>query len=249
MGSGYRRFSFPEETPGIEWVVVVQQPEGDPDAFFRDRDDIRVVSSQETGLSRSRNLAVEATRTDWMLLCDDDVIIDRQAVLELVETAMDYRSRDARAGFFWARLRKASGGWMANYPAPGTRLTRRNARSVQSASLLVSKHAMDAAEARFDVRFGLGTDLPVGEEYLLVVALMKNEWTGWHVAHVVGTHPDETTHSGSADRRVLRARMAIMGHAFGWLAPVVRARYARAHREKFESLTEMTKFTLGSRDF
>lgn len=247
MGGRYASFKLPKADPRIHWIMVIQKPEGDPASHFGERPDVTVLTSEETGLSRSRNKAVEQATTPWILLCDDDIEVDVQGVLALLERAESLGGEGSRAGFVWGRLHRGDGAWMARYPEDGTELSLRSARAVQSASLMISRTALEQTGIRFDPCFGLGTPLPTGEEYILTTDLLKAGWRGWHASPSVGVHPDDCSGAIWGDRAVDRGRAAVYGRVFGCLAPLLRARYAWAHRARIRSVPDMVRFTLGPR--
>ena len=73
-----------EAAPGLDWLVLVQDPAADPrlpahlDSLAA-RPDVTVARLASRGLSRSRNAALDLARGEVVLLADDDVTHPRGA--------------------------------------------------------------------------------------------------------------------------------------------------------------------------
>lgn len=226
MGERYKTLDLPSETPGVCYVILLQSPPAQIDGGLVARSDVRVETLDGLGLSRSRNAALDATRTQYLLVSDDDVALDVAGILALAEKL---RARPEYAfAVGWRKERLPSEGKRAGVH----NLTRFNTGRVCAPEFLVDLDAFRTAGVRFDTDFGLGAKHGIGEEYVFLTDALKAGLSGFSAPIVTGSHPEESTGDYWADANLLKARIALLKRVFGGWHVLMRVAFALRHRRK-----------------
>lgn len=197
----------------------------------------RVVPVPGRGVARSRNAAIRATTTRYLLFCDDDV----QVRVEEVLAGVSYLRRTGAAIALGrgidphGRLRKR---YPSDRPAP---LTLLNSGKAATYEMLVDVEQVRAAGVWFDERFGAGADTYLGDEYLFIADALDEGLAGVALPLVYGVHPESSSGSrwGGKD---LHVRAVVLNHVFGRVAPAARLVFALRRREQFGSASAMVRF-------
>lgn len=209
--------TIPPGADDVEVIVAVQG--GLHDAATPQAD--RLIDVPGRGVARSRNAVIEATTRRYLLFCDDDVVVD----LDGVAAGIEHLSRTGSALALGLGT-TPDGTVRKRRPVGGVeRLTSLSAARAATYEMLVDVEQVKAAGVRFDERFGAGTDLYLGDEFLFIFDLFRAGLRADAIDHVYGIHPlDSSGHRwGCADSRV---RAAVLNRAFGRLAPIVRLAFA-----------------------
>ena len=149
--------------------------------------DVRYVFLNIPGLSISRNLAVDESICDYIWIMDDDVEIFEDSKYRIDELIQKYPSVDA---------------FILNHSTDKTQrfcskkirnLNYLSAASVSSIDILLKRSSIVENDIRFDERFGLGTELPSGEEYIFITDMLKKGLTILQTNIVVSYHPPVTS--------------------------------------------------------
>lgn len=182
-------------------VLVVNQSV--EHTLVSDFKNIKVINSREYGLSKSRNLALKAATKTWCWFLDDDVVIKKDAIAHIIK-ATNKRS-DCIVMVF--KINDFTGKELRGYHVKKNRASTLNdLRAICSIELVVNKDEVTNAAIVFNEQLGLGTDLPVGEEFVFTAQLFK---AGYNIAFekaVVASH--DSYHSGLRvmDANILSAR-------------------------------------------
>ncbi|EIQ1941160.1 glycosyltransferase, partial [Escherichia coli] len=121
-------------------------------------ENVRYISSYESGLSKSRNMAIENAKYDYLWLMDDDMEIDDAAWDYLTKFISDYKN---------SPLLVVSHSLAKKYNNEKERIKRLNpitAAGICSVDMILKISALDGI--RFNSDFGLGAKYPSGEEYI-----------------------------------------------------------------------------------
>lgn len=94
-----------DRAPSLAWEVVVCDNGSTDDtiavaAGYADRLPLRIVECPMPGIGRARNTAIEAAQGRWLVLLDDDVIVEREWLVELLAAC----ERDDDAAFVGGRI-------------------------------------------------------------------------------------------------------------------------------------------------
>jgi Glycosyl transferase family 2 len=224
--------------PDIEVLVCVQGgiPGGNANLARA-----RIIPVAGTGVARSRNAAIEHASGRYLLFCDDDVAVNlpgvAQGVQHLQETghALVLGQGVDPAGLIRKR-----------YPRAVTSLTRFNSAKAATYEMLIDLRQVRATGVQFDVRFGAGTDLHLGDEYIFVADLLRAGLSGDAVPVVFGTHPQESSGSQWGSSRDSHARAVALNRVFGRWALLARVAFALKNRTNLGNWRALMTFVTDS---
>ncbi|MEH2919969.1 glycosyltransferase family 2 protein [Samsonia erythrinae] len=143
---------------------------------------VRYIQMDAVGLSISRNKALENSVGDFLWIMDDDVIIHDDAfkrICELIEKNCNYdvfvlnHSDDVN-------IKKTNKKYREHNMF--------SSASISSIDILMNRKLVESG-IRFDRRFGLGTTLPSGEEYIFITDALKKNFCVLQTDLVVSYHP------------------------------------------------------------
>ena len=240
LGAGLARISLPQPQAGIDYLIVLQAPEGAPGesaaALQAGRGDVVIVARPERGLSNSRNAALDLARGDLVLFSDDDVTLDPTGILALSTAFSAETDLVLAVGWRAERLPKQ---------VKASRLTRFNSGRICAPEFMVHRQRVLALGVRFDPAFGLGALHEIGEDYVFVTDILRAGGLGLTLPIALGAHPHSSTGDQWHTQALLAARRAVLDRVFGALAPLVRLAYAAKHRRKFVNYRAALSFALG----
>lgn len=247
LGLGLDPAAWPAE-PGVDWLVLVQDRDADPriaPALDRlaARPDVTVLPLASTGLSRSRNAALDAARGEILLFADDDVTHPPGAIAGI----RGFFAADPGAALFVGRSLDPDGRPRKQHPLPRRRLTRLNAARASSHEIAVRLAAVRAAGVRFDEGFGVGAGTPalLGEEYVFLADCLAAGLRGVHDPLPVSVHPHESSGFVWEGEAQARARALVFARIFGRAAPVVRLAFAAKNARRFAGWRDALVFLRG----
>jgi GT2 family glycosyltransferase len=175
-------------------IVVVDQSR-EPDAQLAELVsahgvELRYDWSQETGLSRARNRGLSLATGDVVAMTDDDVLVDRTWLADVVDALVAEGPRCLVTGTVRPGAPEQEGAW-----APSTitdPVPRRFAGLVDTDPLYPCNLALWRSTARglgpFDVRLGAGTNLPAAEDNDFGYRALKAGHTIAYLPHLGVTH-------------------------------------------------------------
>lgn len=143
---------------------------------------IKYIQSFTTGLSKSRNLALDNSRGDILWIMDDDTVILDGCYNKVVSYFQDYDFLSINYVSNLAELSNVS----------EKKLNLFNSGDVSSIKMLLSRKVVES-NIRFDEDFGLGTKNPSGEEYIFISELLKHKFKGYAINQVGCIHPEDSS--------------------------------------------------------
>ncbi|ASG04745.1 MULTISPECIES: glycosyltransferase [Vibrio] len=155
------------------------------DAFVEKLDNVNYVRSFDTGLSKSRNLALENAIGDFLWIMDDDVNIYPDAYEKLNEKIEVYPDVDMFI------LNHSSSGESEKNDVKERLLHWKDIASISSIDMLVKRSSLGMI--RFDEELGLGTPYPSGEEYIFSSDFLKRKLKIMKFKEVYSYHPPITS--------------------------------------------------------
>lgn len=181
------------ENQSIHYVIVHQVFDGNCtdlvcNNIFEGRSDVTYKRLDYLGLSKSRNTALGVCTTKYGYIMDDDVEINLDAIEKLVDL-MEQEKVDVAT----CQYQFESGSLPRAYP--NSTFDHNFLSSARVASIEICLNIQSAKEKNisFDERFGLGTNLPSGEEYILLTDCLKNNLVVKYYPIITGIHPDITS--------------------------------------------------------
>jgi hypothetical protein len=201
--------------PGVSYHVFVQRAEEVSEvarARLAQRPDVSVVPVEGCGVARSRNAALAGVESDILLFADDDVEL-------LCENYARLRAIFAED----PGLSCVCGVTLDEAGQPRKRFSRHmaplrlwNAAKVGTPEIAVRRAHVARLGLGFDERFGAGTELPIGDEYIFLADLLRHNLTGRHIALPLAVHARASSGMGF-DARSLETRRHVFRRAVGRL--------------------------------
>lgn len=148
---------FLSDNSHLGTVKVINQ--GVPSSF-----DKAVLNINTIGLSKSRNVGIELSGADYVLLTDNDTIYSQDFMVEMNKIIRDCNF--PAAIWFRSNLNK-------KYPIRSKTVGKITTRRCSSIELLYNREFLIKNGIRFDERFGLGADNISGEENIILSEIIS----------------------------------------------------------------------------
>ncbi|MDJ0825043.1 MAG: glycosyltransferase family A protein [Rhodobacter sp.] len=222
LGARAGQIALPPPEADITYLLLLQRPQDAPP--LAPRADLTVVPLDSLGTAASRNAALDAAKTPFLLFADDDVALDIGGVKRLLDRLAAAPGLD----IVTARL----AGTAKRYAPRAHRLRRWNAGKTGTPEILVRLARIRARGVRFDADFGIGGRYGLGEEFVFLADALAAGLRGRFEPVTIGRHPGAGTGGDWADPALLRARIAVLARVFGRAAPLARLAYALKHRRR-----------------
>ena len=228
--------------------MLVQEAEADPRvrqhlAALATRPDVAVELLASTGLSRSRNAALELARGDIILIADDDV----GHLPGAYHGIRAFFAANPGASLLAGQSFAPDGQPRKRFAAGPHRLRLWNSGGISSHELALRRAPVRAAGLRFDEAFGAGagTQAFLGEEYIFVADCLRAGLRGVYLPLPVSVHPTESSGFVWNGPTVARARAAVITRVFGAAAPPMRLAFALKNHRRFGSRRDLWAFLRG----
>lgn len=173
---------------GFNYIIIHQVINGKDDEYkkyvidnFKEHK-VSYIVSHETGLSKSRNLALENTSSDYLWIMDDDVLINDFAYDFIFECISNY----PECGILVVSHSHKKVDFL-----PGEKIEFINefkATCVSSIDMILNINKIKGV--RFNEKFGLGAIYPSGEEFIFTCRLLKQKIEVIKFRRVCSYHPE-----------------------------------------------------------
>lgn len=200
----------------------------------------RWIQVDGVGVARSRNAAIANARGRYLMFCDDDITIALDGAMATVR----HLERTGKALALGAAI-DLEGRARKNYPTQPRRLTLLNAAKAATYEMVLDVEATRSRSLRFDVRFGAGADLPLGDEYIFIADLLRAGLRADAVHWVLASHPVDSSGHRWGTPEDAHHRAAVLNRVFGLWAPVIRPLFAAKHLTQLGGLRAAGRFALG----
>lgn len=128
---------------------------------------IRIVSTTERGLSRSRNMAINLAQADICLICDDDEILDDQYVYKILKAFENNPKADV--------ICFALKGLNKKYPKEIVKINFLSALKISSVQIAFRRDKIIKNKIRFDETVGSGVSNAGGEENIFLYNCLRKK--------------------------------------------------------------------------
>ena len=129
---------------------------------------VRVINTSDSGLSKSRNLAIENAVGKILIIADDDVIYQH----DFIEKIITGYNKFNKATIINFCAIKEKGVSLKKYPKESKlALNAFEVFNISSVEMTIHKEKLDLAGIRFDENFGLGSNFELGEEAVFLFDL------------------------------------------------------------------------------
>lgn len=180
------------------------------------RDDVNYIRLEYPGLSKSRNAGISSVASGYAYIMDDDVKFDVEKIAYLTEWMESNNVDVATCQFAFL-----DGSFPKRYSDKPFKHTLRSVAKVSSIEICIDVERIRSKGILFDERFGLGADLPSGEEYVFLTDCIKAGLSVWFFPLVTGVHPNITSGSDfyTTPEKVI-AKREMLKRVFGWKSPL-----------------------------
>ena len=161
-------------------------------------------SLESLGLTKSRNIALEACKTQFVWIMDDDIDIFVDNVVSLIRQlpSLTDKAVITTEGNWGLRRKK--------YPKNGAELTDKNILRVASCEMFINKKILQETNVRFREDMGVGgNEVIIGEEAVFLSDLKKKGFKHFHKSIATFSHPEESTGSLVSTQRVFSKGVVI----------------------------------------
>lgn len=224
--------------PDFEILMCIQ---GGSPACEGELSRARFVLVPGRGVAKSRNASIDHARGRYLLFCDDDVTVNLPGVAEGI-----HHLQQTGHALALGQGMDPSGSMRKKYPKFVTPLTAFNSAKAATYEMLIDLDQVRAKGIRFDMRFGAGTDLHLGDEYIFIVDLLRAGLTCDAVPLVFGVHPRVSSGSQWGSPRDSHARAVALNRVFGRWAFLARMAFGLKNRTKFGDLRALMAFITNS---
>jgi glycosyltransferase involved in cell wall biosynthesis len=195
-----------------------------------DRQEVKVRSFDERGLSASRNRALSLASADICLIADDDV----KFCADIDEHIVRAFEQHPTADIITFQVLTPDGSYFKdNYASAPFWHTKKTLMRVCSIEIAFRRRALSKAGLQFDLRFGLGGQFPTGEEIIFLTDALARGLKILYVPFPVAIHPKESSGASLKNNpKLIKAKGAMFHRMFGHSGYFVCALFAhRKHRE------------------
>lgn len=146
-------------------VLIINQCDKDSYKEENNGFKIRMISTRERGLSRSRNMALEQAKGDICLICDDDEIFENGYGLAIIQAFVDFPRADVITFSLNHPTRK--------FPSRSKKIGYIGALKTCSLQIAFRRESVLNKGIRFDTQMGSGTGNGGGEENKFLIDCIK----------------------------------------------------------------------------
>lgn len=194
-------------------IIVVDQSEAEKDlSTISDNFDIKYYNIKANGLSNSRNFAISKSSGAICLLCDDDVIYEKD-FSEIITNSFDKNDSDVITYY----AKNNYGSLFKNYPS----LINHNYKSisyVNSFLIAFKREKIVANDIKFDPLFGLGAIFETADEYIFLRSILEKKLKITSCPKIILTHPAESSGQDAGIDKNIFARAAIFYKFYGYVS-------------------------------
>jgi glycosyltransferase involved in cell wall biosynthesis len=200
-------------------ILIINQSENT--SLNSDFKTVRVINSNEKGLSKSRNLAFNNASKQICLIADDDVVYSSNFDSEIINT-FNNNPKSSIISFNHKRIGKNQAENTAKVLYTHSKKSIENVCSFEIAFRLkdIKEHAV-----RFNEDFGLGSYFETADEYLFLRDAMRQKLHILCCPSIIVSHPLFTSGDKQGSDTILFARGAVFYKTRGNLAYIWLLKY------------------------
>ena len=171
-------------------LVINQCNKIAPPVSIATNDKTRCISTTETGISNSRNMAINNALGDICVICDDDTIFEADCISSLLSKAVKYPEAEIYTFKIITPDRKP----YKRYPKQEKYIKRKiDNLSISSIEIAFKREAIIDKKIRFYNWLGLGTDFSGGEEICFIRDCITNKLKVVYINEFIVSHPIESS--------------------------------------------------------
>lgn len=172
---------------------------------------VRMINSNEIGLSKSRNKGIDNAEGDICIIGDDDV----KYVEGFEKLVIDEFRKNPKADIITFQVKTPEGDFFKNYKDSSFKHDRRSVLKVSSIEVAFKLESIKNNNIRFDEMFGLGAKYVSGEENIFLTDCLKKGINITYVPTTIAIHPKESS-GKKLDERGILSKGALFYRLFGF---------------------------------
>lgn len=192
MGRRINTLSIPNLCENIFYIIVHQSHKSTALSPYMveilERSDVAYYENDSLGLSISRNFGISKATTQYAHITDDDTVIDVAKLVSLIQVARADEVAVATGRFIYE-----NGLFPKKYKDVSYTHNKFTAAKVSSVEVVINVDLIRNFSIEFDERFGLGSSLPSGEEYIYITDCLKRDLKCKFYPITLCTHPTMTS--------------------------------------------------------
>jgi glycosyltransferase involved in cell wall biosynthesis len=170
-----------------------------------------VYTYYEKGLSKSRNKAISKSKAEICLISDDDLVY-KENIETIIVNAFN-ENKDADIITF--QVETPDEEQYKNYKRESFWHTKKTLMGVSSVEIAFRRNSIVESNLKFDERFGLGTNLPTGEEIIFLTDSLRNGLKILYIPVPIVIHPLESSGKDYDNKILIKAKGAMFYRIFG----------------------------------
>lgn len=196
-------------------LIVVQGDKSGYQELLLGKQNVKIIYTTERGLSKSRNLAIAHCTSKYAFIMDDDVVINSEALDRLVFNAEKDNLDVFTCSFLYENGDNSKAQFNDEFVHNYFTLAK-----VSSIEIGFKVESVKKNNILFHESFGLGTDLPSGEEYIFLTDCLKMDLKIKFFPIIIGVHPNITSGMDfyTTTSKIL-AKREMLKHIFKWKSP------------------------------
>ena len=219
---------FPEDDYRRFQILVINQTDAEHQ-LESDSDSIRVINTEERGLSNSRNMAIENALGAICLVADDDVRYVKgfeEGILNAFLPSEQAGAKAKDAAVITFQVQDDEGNLYRNYPDI-EKHTKKTVFTVNGVVIAFKTDAIRSKGIQYNTLFGLGATFETADEYIFMNDVLEAGLIARFEPLVILTHPVYNSGMDSGSDRIIFARAALKQKYLGRLSYLWVFKYVR----------------------
>jgi len=169
-----------------EIIIVVQNSKGyEKEINILKNLGCKLIIDNKIGLSRSRNIGIKNSNSDYFWILDDDIYTDKAMIDSIIGSIEDNVS-----DIYTFRIAKNKAGELYKKYSNKKYLDKLHILRVSSIEIVVSKKIINKYSIFFNEKFGIGSEYPICEETLFLLEHLNQGLKIMHIPKVIVVHED-----------------------------------------------------------
>ena len=221
-------------------IISIQDPDNTktqlPDSFAYE-----YFESKNRGVTKSRNVVLDKTKTKYLLFADDE----NTFLSDGITSVINYLEKNPQCDLVLAQAVDEEGNLRKEYPKNQTKLNRFNCARAATYEMIVRMDAVKSAHLYFDENFGAGAENYLGDEYIFITDLLTRGRNAVFLPITIAIHPKESSGGTWGTDEDLQARAKVFTRVFANTAPLVRAAFYLKNYRKTKGMSGFFQFVRG----
>ena len=196
----------------LDYSILIVDQSKSPKDLTAISNNIEYYHIPDNGLSFSRNHAIFKSRLDLCLLCDDDVVFEKNFYEIIVDS---FENNDFDVITYYAK--DENGNLFKKYP----NFIRHDYKTISYFNTFLiafRREKIITNNIKFDPLFGLGSVFETADEYIFLRNIIENKLNIICCQKIILTHPAESSGQFADKDKNIFARAAIFYKFYGYLS-------------------------------